>query len=230
MKILLLSILASFIVSFATVQALRPSTEESTTSSMEPAKAAPTASLQDELHALAEANSALSNRIAFLENQPSNAVRIPAETDWVPREEFLALQEELRAATKSMASNRMAAGDPTHPMFRDQVENVLGEIRKDALVNRSTVQQDKRTANLEPTLAKMQSRLGLNQSQVTEMRTALESKIAMDAELTQRWRDGESNEVLGQVKRDNRATHQAELERILTPSQLEQHRTPRTGK
>ncbi len=230
MKILYISVLASFIVSFATVQLLQTSAEESVAPSMEPAKAMASTDLQSELAALTEANRALSERIAFLENQPASAVRIPAETDWVPREEFLALQEELRAATKSMASNRMAAGDPAHPMFRDQVENVLGEIRKDALAKGSTVQQEKRTANLEPSLAKMQSRLGLNQSQVTEMRTALESKITMDAELTQRWRDGESNEVLGQVKRDNQATHQAELERILTPAQLEQHRTPRTGK
>ncbi len=120
--------------------------------------------------------------------------------------------------------------DLAHPQFREQLGVALDEIRKTDLIDRAKVTQQKRIAALEPVLAKMQTRLGLSQPQVTQMRTALESKMERDADLTRRWEEGEDRESLGQVKTENRLAHQTELERILTPTQLELHRERRGGK
>lgn len=230
MKILLLSILASFIVSFVTVQALQTQTEEASDFSIAPEPTHWAVDMQDTLASLVEENRALAARLAFVENQPLSQMRLPVDTDWVPRSEFLALQDEFRAITKAISNPSAPNVDLAHPRFRGQLETALGDIRKGEMVNRAKTSQEKRAAALEPALATMQTQLGLNQSQVSEMRTALESKMVRDADLTQRWEQGEDNQALGQLKRDNRTTHQAELQRILTPSQLEQLRAQRGGK
>jgi hypothetical protein len=230
MKILLMAILVSFAVSFFTVRGFQTNAGEDQNSSV---ALVPSNTLEDAgsaRAALTEANRALSARVAFLESQPVNAVRLPAAGDWVSREEFMALQEELRSATKSLAKQSGPSIDLANPQVREQLGTALEEIRNSEFADKVEAAQQYRAANLEPMLAKLQTQLGLNQSQVTQMRGALESKMTQDADLTRRWEEGEGAEVLGQVKADNRVAHQSELARILTASQLEQHQERRTGK
>ncbi|MDF1838411.1 MAG: hypothetical protein P1V35_11110 [Planctomycetota bacterium] len=230
MKILLLSVLASFIVSFITVRGLQQDSEAASVASGGMVPVDYPANLQGDMAALLEKNEALSARVSFLENQPTSEVRIPVEVDWVPREDFLTLQEELRSATKAMANLSSSNVDLAHPQFRDQLGTALDEIRKAEAVGRVEALQEKRAATLEPVLAKMQARMGLTQPQVTQLRGALESKMAMDSERTRRWQEGEDSAVLGQFKADNRTAHQEELARILTPSQFDQLQQGRAGK
>jgi hypothetical protein len=230
MKTILIAVLVSFAVSYFTVQVLYTNAGEHQNSSM---ALVPTNSQVDAGNAraaLIEANQALSARVAFLENQPANEVRLPAAGDWVSKEEFLALQEELRTATQSLAKQSTPSIDLANPQVREQLGTALEEIRASEFADKVEAAQENRAANLEPMLAKLQTRLGLNQAQVTQMRSALESKMTLDADLTRRWEEGEDTEVLGQVKADNRVAHQAELARILTTAQLEQHQGRRTGK
>ena len=62
-----------------------------------------------------------------------------------------------------------------------------------------------------------------------EMRTALEARYEREADLTMRWEAGEATEALGEQKRTDYETHQADLALILTPEQLATYRSRRGG-
>jgi hypothetical protein len=230
MKTILLAILVSFAVSYATVRALQTPAVDHGGSSQALAPAQPSEDLQNSIAQLMEANQALSARVDFLENQPTGGVRLPAAGDWVSKQEFLALQTEVREATTAGPRNVAPSVDLTDPQYREQLGTAIQELRKAETIERIETQQMKQAAGLEQRLAKMQTQLGLNPTQVLQMRSALEAKMEMDGELTRRWEEGESMETLGQIKAENGSTHEAELARILTPAQLEQHRGSSGGK
>ena len=111
------------------------------------------------------------------------------------------------------------AGQPA-PEFKFAVANALTAIEKDK------VQQyhEKRAARLDQRVARLSERLNLNPYQIAEMTTVLSGRDQREQDLIAMWQRGVDDEVLGQTKRSNAEQFETEIQRVLTPEQLETFR------
>ena len=164
----------------------------------------------------------LNERLSALELVPvaPPSSRSPGASTFVSREEFDSLRREV---LKALSGRGTAAskGDSASDEFRDQVAATLSEIRKAEAVRNVRAKQESQIERLNERMPKIEGWLELTPDQSTRMRSALLAQYDRDAELTRRWEEGESDEVLGEIKRTNRETHLTELGQILTPAQLE---------
>ena len=181
-------------------------------------------STQEELLALREEVRRLRDRLALLESDvPEAPARTDLGADAITREDLEALREEILALLGD-AKPGVAAMSPTSQEFKEQLQSTLGEIRREQTAEKIRAGQEKRLAQLDERMAKMESQLGLSRDQSNRMRTALLARYEREDDLLIRWQSGEDPEILGEVKAEDAALHQAEVELILTPTQLETYR------
>lgn len=166
---------------------------------------------------------ALNERLARVELRPAPvAQRAPVGggEEFVTREEFDALRAELQAALlvrAGSAGGRELQSDE----FKQQLASTLTELRKDEVAEKFEAKHEKRTAQLDLTLPKLQDALGMTATQTNQMRSAMLAQYEREAELLRRWRAGEDDEVLGELKQSDQETHRAELREFLSEEQLE---------
>jgi hypothetical protein len=126
---------------------------------------------------------------------------------------------EQRPQPGAVADSSVAA-----PVISAKVESALKSIRKRETANKWRVGTEKRHANLDRRLARLQSSLDLNPGQVDSLRQVHEEQHRRTLETIRLWEeDLESEANLGGLKRTNYQTYQEALAGILTPAQLQLH-------
>ncbi|MEM7307039.1 MAG: hypothetical protein AAF682_10240 [Planctomycetota bacterium] len=174
------------------------------------------------LDALVDENRALRKRLDALELRPAAAPaaeRTPVLTGLAKTEELDALRQELLQALEQRPA--LDAALLSEPEMKDQLAETLAEIRHEEAVEGVLRYQEKRLEALEETMGKVNGWLELTPAQSTSMRAALLAGYERGEEVTERWRAGDSDEVLGQLKADNRELLIEELSGFLSPTQLE---------
>lgn len=173
------------------------------------------AELRAELQALRGENQALQTRLTALELRAPTNER-SAVGDYASVEDLKALEEQLLVL---LGGTDLASVEPA--ALKTRVAYALDALREDEAAVRAQRSLEKQAARLEARVTKMSDWLGLDAYQTTEMRALLTQKDERDNELTRQWKAGGDLAVLGDQKRTNAATHRADLERVLTSSQLE---------
>lgn len=170
---------------------------------------------------LMDQNARLLERIVALESRPAGGAesRIVAGGSFVAQEDFDAFREEMLGALEGLGAGRLTAargGD-----LENEVVGALSQIRKDERAAAARAMEEKRLRRLDDRMAKMDDWLGLTPQQSGEMRSALQTQMDRNAELTRRWKAGEDSDALGELKAGDQEAHRAELSAILTPDQLD---------
>lgn len=160
-------------------------------------------------HRLAE----LERRLATVELRPVASVREVA----APIAE--AVPETRVATTAHLAP--ISASAVHDAGFQDHVELALTRIREEERVAREAEKEAKRLEQVELQLAKLSDALGLGTDQVNDMRSLYESQRQAKLDMQVMWDDGFAREAVAQFKDESAARYRAELERILTPQQLD---------
>lgn len=187
--------------------------------------AQPALDLEARVDALARENEALRAQLASLEIQPAArpVERVPLGDGFATKEDLEALRAQLEKALqqRGLALDAIAANGQS-PQFKDLLKEALGEVRKEESAAKATAKSESRYERLDSvTIPKMNDWLGLDQNQSRAMRDALVARYDRENEMLQAWQNGESDEVLGQMKLDNRTTHMAEVELFLSPEQFQ---------
>lgn len=185
------------------------------------------------VQALKDENARLMERIVALENRPviGGDSRIAIVDGFVSEEDFGAFREEVQRALETLGvgtSKAVGAGGPTAEDVA-MVTAVIDENqrRKNAAAARAL--EEKRLRGLDNTLAKMDDWLELTPQQSGDMRSALQTQMDRQAELTRRWKAGEDTGALGELKAGDREAHRTDLSAILSPEQLERYFARREG-
>jgi len=153
----------------------------------------------------------LERRLAALELRPVPTARAVAATpETASRDSALTLE----AATNSPAA-------ASAPLLQEHVEHALERIREEERFAREQEKEQKRVELLENQLAKLETALGLGTDQVNDMRALYEEQRQAKLDMQAMWEDGFDRELVGQAKNDMATRYHAELERILSPQQLE---------
>lgn len=193
------------------------------------APAAPDAGLLQRIEALEAENSALRERALALEMEPS-VDRAPA-VGFTSEEDFEAFREEVRAALQELSSGSVLTAKVESPEFRDKLASTMQEIKVDEASRVAAAKLQSRLDSLDDHMLVLEGELGLTAQQSQSLRSALSDKYSNDAELRRRWRAGEDDQALGQLKRDNYSAHESALSGILSTDQLEAYRVmSRAGK
>jgi hypothetical protein len=154
----------------------------------------------------------LEQRLATLELRPEPSLRVAAATEPQPAS---------NEAVESFASPSATVAAVADPVLEDHVEQALERIREEERFAREQEKEQKRVEQLENQLAKLETALGLGRDQVNDMRTLYEEQRQTKQDLQSMWEDGFDREALAQAKNDMATRRNSELERILTPQQLE---------
>jgi hypothetical protein len=174
---------------------------------------------------LQDANRSLRDRLTALEQRPEPAAREPVG-DFVPRGDFAAFEQEVRAwmvGQPLAVKGALALAD--EPELREEVAVALKTIRKDEAVTSALKKNENEAARLEERVTRMSDWLTLDEYQAGELRTLMSTKDEQDRQLIRRWEDGVDDEVLGETKRANTLALHDELERVLSPDQFETFRS-----
>ena len=200
------------------------------TGAVEPVLAATPASHApptDRLAALEDELRRLRARVESLESAPAPAQRAPVTQGEVTLEDLEALRAELLGQRGGSERTEPRPKRPPSPAeleeFRTHVAGALEDIRKREAVSKlRTI--EKRTERLDDVLPMYAKRLELDAEATTRLRSVLLRQYQREADIVRRWQDGEDDEVLGEMKRNDREVHQGELAEVLTPAQLELYR------
>jgi hypothetical protein len=180
--------------------------------------ASPDADLVAHLDALREENAALESRIRMLEQRPAQSRRALARGSADPT-----FEEEVRAWMASQDEELTEAQGAAPVALQSEVEQALITIRQQEEAEEQRIKLQHRDEFIIDTIAKIAPELGLSQLQVEDMRNAWTSKAEADAELGRLWEEGMDLESAGQVKEENEAQHQANLQAFLSPEQYESY-------
>ena len=181
------------------------------------------AELLERIEALAEENRALRRRVETLELRPALVPRAPVE-GFVSEEAFEAFRKEFRA---SLAGRNGPSSEPEE--LKGQVADALIEIRREEAVSAVRDYQEKRAARLEEDLTRLSDWLALEAYQVDEMRALLLAQYEREEEQRRLWEAGIDRESLAETKRSDGERFRSDLERTLTPEQLEPFWTKISG-
>ncbi|MCA8979535.1 MAG: hypothetical protein KDC14_05880 [Planctomycetes bacterium] len=154
----------------------------------------------------------IEQRIATLELRPAPSLRQVAVAEPVA----------VGVAAESARPERTAAEALSEPELREQVEEALAVIREEERVAREQEKEQKRIEQFELQLEKVSTALGLGTDQVNDLRTLYEAQRLAKLDLQRMWDEGFDRELVAQTKDDNAARFRTELERILTPAQLDE--------
>lgn len=176
--------------------------------------------------ALERENEELRSRLRGLElDVPAAAPNESAEPQrqpdggYVGRTEFEDFRREVRLALEGLGAGPLASQEG----FQEQVAQALEELREDELKGKGGKQ-------LEDEVSAYSNWLGFNEVQQEQWRVALEQRAARGQELLDAWQSGSVDEAgITQMKQQNAAAFEAEVTRILTPSQLTTYRSKSGG-
>ena len=180
----------------------------------------------DRLGALERENEELRSRLRGLELEVPEVVsaewaepqRQP-EGGYVSRAEFEAFMREVRLALEGLGASPLASQEG----FQEQVAQALDELREDE-------RKGKGGRKLEDEISAYRDWLGFNEVQEEQWRVALEQRADRNQELRDAWQSGSVDEAgIAQMKQQNAAAFEAEVTRILTPSQLTTYRSKSGG-
>lgn len=180
----------------------------------------------DRLGALERENEELRSRLRGLElevpevdsSESAEPQRRP-EGGYVSRAEFEAFMREVRLALEGLGAGPLASQEG----FQEQVAQALDELREDE-------RKGKRGKQLEDEISAYSNWLGFNEVQQEQWRVALEQRATRNQELRDAWQSGSVDEAgITQMKQQNSAAFEAEVTRILTPSQLNTYRSKSGG-
>ena len=176
--------------------------------------------------ALERENEELRSRLRGLElDVPAAAPAESAEPQrqpeggYVGRTEFEAFMREVRLALEGLGASPLASQEG----FQEQVAQALDELREDE-------RKGKGGRKLEDEISAYRDWLGFNEVQEEQWRVALEQRADRNQELRDAWQSGSVDEAgIAQMKQQNAAAFEAEVTRILTPSQLTTYRSKSGG-
>jgi hypothetical protein len=171
--------------------------------------------LSARVDALVEENEQLRMSLATLESRPTPVSRAPVD-GFVTKSEFEAFEKEIRAA---LSSRDALASEPEE--LKEQVADLLIDLRKEEAIAKVRDYQEKRSARLDEDVAKLTEWLELNGYQANEMRTILASQYEREDDVRRLWEDGADDELLGERKRSGREQFHDDLAVTLTPGQLD---------
>jgi hypothetical protein len=180
--------------------------------------------LLERLQALADENRELRARMEDLELRPPgeapSAQRAPMTDGFVTRGEFEAFQKEVRDLL-STAGLVVGAGEQVSPELKARISDTLEELQHEKSVKGVKNYHEKRLAELDAALPKIEEWLQLSSYQSTEMRQALLDQYDREADLVRRWENGEDDALLGELKGSMRREHREDLSQFLDPEQLD---------
>lgn len=196
-----------------------PPTGAGETSGLSVVPAGPSAAdLLTRVQSLQDENQSLRDRLTSLELRPPAAQRVPAQ-EGVSKAEFEEFKNEVLGRLKA------ARPDVAEPeQMKAQVADAVREFRKEEKFESVRQAQVKRVDMLEDRLARLSSRLGLDNVQVNQMRVAFTEQFDRDQELIRLWEAGTDPGLLGETKQANALEHRAAFEGILTPTQFDTYR------
>ena len=184
-----------------------------------PAVAGPDADLLRRIAELAEETRVLRERLAELELRPVTTQRAPLGDGGMGA---AVTREEFEALGRPVDVGRSLGTDPSPAeldAFREHVAGVILDLRRDEAVGLKKKHED-RVASLDDRLPGMAEWLGLTPYQTEKMRSVLLAQYGREGDILRRWEEGEDADVLGAMKRDDRAVHEDELAEVLTPEQF----------
>ncbi len=165
----------------------------------------------------------VADRVATLERQ-AKRVSTSSFSEKKAEERVAELSARLEALEERPPSAPSGELAGAAPVIDAKVETALRSIRKRETANKWRNGTNKRQANLDRRLARMQASLNLSPGQVDSLRQVHEEQHQRTLEVIQLWEEGQAgDEALGGLKRTNHQTYQESLASILTPTQLQQH-------
>lgn len=188
-----------------------------------PGVAGDESALRRELETVRARLQALTERLATLEQRPTDSLRTPA-LDAVTTQDFVAFQHEVRAAL----GRAQPPGIPA-PELKTQVAEALKDVQKDRAVASVSAAAEKRSALLEQRVAAWTETLQLDPVQAANLRTVLASRDARDREVLRLWQEGADDRVLGETKQAFAQEFETAIASILTPAQAETFRAGAAG-
>ena len=184
--------------------------------------------LATEIAALRQQNTELMNRVVDLEMSASLAGTgserrepVAVATDG----EYEAMKEEL----KSLLATMQGSSDVVAPVFRESVATVVEDIKAQEEAERDLRRAERRTERTEKRLDDLAEKLGLNPTQVNDLREhtlAIEEKRqAMFAEARELGEFGSMRENMRTLRDESNVA----LQGIFTPSQYQQYTDENLG-
>jgi len=197
----------------------RPSSAREAAAPIVAPAASPESELSDRVRELGIENQELRERLAAVELQRASAPRA-AVVEGVSQEDFEAFKQELLGRIAAAQSTRTDAQG-----LEIQVADALQSIRKHETLEAIRKSQEKQARTLEDRLERLSRDLGLDNRQVSELRSIFTTQIERNQELTRLWEEGADSQALGEAKRSYAEEDRAAIERTLTPQQLEAYRS-----
>ena len=112
--------------------------------------------------------------------------------------------------------------------FRVYVDTTLSEIRKEQATDKLR-DIEKRGARMDDVILELDDLLTLSSRQSERMRSALLSRLDLEAEYLRKWERGMDEGILGELMASDRAAHVAELSEFLTGEQLHTYLSRKVG-
>jgi hypothetical protein len=112
--------------------------------------------------------------------------------------------------------------------FREYVDTTLSEIRQEQAAGKLR-DIEKRVALLDDVILELDEQLDLNRRQSERLRSALLSRLDLEAEYLRKWECGMDEEILAELMASDRAAHFVELSEFLTGEQLKAYLSSRSG-
>ena len=175
--------------------------------------------VRDEIAALRGELNDLSGRLEVLANRPAAPARIPAGA-LVEQSDLDALREDLLAElTKGGVSpgGKAVAAEG----LKNDVAAALEEVRAAERAARAEAKGVATAAKLDAQMPEYQQQLGLTSAQTEGLRSVIEARNERVAEMMRLWESGD-REAAGELKGNEAATYQAELQGVLNQQQVEQ--------
>ncbi len=160
----------------------------------------------------------LSLRVAALEVQSADPARTDASVadSSELRAELEALRDELRAALARLDSG---AADVSPEQLADQVAAVVETREKQEQIDAYSKYQSDREERLDQDMTFLGEKLGLVGDQSERLRSAILAQYEREAEQLRLWREGTSDELVGELKQQDGLLFDEELSGVLTDEQ-----------
>ncbi len=180
-----------------------------------------TSELVTALNELRETNTRLENRLAMLEDQVRNATdnRVAAVTPDEPAS--VSYDADLQALLASLRN----PGDGVPAALQDTVAEAIKNIEAEEDAERTARRAEQRAERLDTRLTELQTKLGLDNTQVENMKTVLtDAEVKRTTAFTELresgdWQNGR------ELMRTMRDETNAALGQIMTPAQMEMYET-----
>ncbi len=177
------------------------------------------AEVRAEVTALRGELAEMSGRLEMMANRPAGPARLPAG-DLVEQSDLDTLRADLLAELGG------AAGKPAGPALgeaemKQSVTAALEEVRATERAARAEAKEAAAMAKLDAQMPEYQQQLGLTNTQTEGLRGVMEARNERVAEMMRLWESGD-RAAAGELKGNEAATYQAELQGVLNQQQVEQ--------